>query len=101
MDRAQLAIERIVRDLEQVERQIYDLEGAYISANADGNPVTGWKDALKSATPASLIERVGPVATADRFFSLSSSTAPMDVAASLSATPVNGASAVFVAQTDD
>lgn len=98
---ARAAIERIDRDLEQVERQIYDLEGAFLSANADGNPVTGWKDALTSATPASLTERVGPVATADRVFSLASSTSPMDVAAPLSATPVNGASAVAVAQSED
>ena len=92
MASADVSLRRVRRGLEQVERQIYELEGAFLAANADGNPITGWNDALTRETAAPAAERVKAPSPSDRLFTLSSVTSPRPVVA-----PFSGSSGAVTA----
>eukprot|EP00300_Choanocystis_sp_HF-7_P001601 c11286_g1_i1.p1 GENE.c11286_g1_i1~~c11286_g1_i1.p1 ORF type:complete len:134 (+),score=22.16 c11286_g1_i1:59-460(+) len=71
----------IDEELEKMERQIYDLEGAYLEETQHvGNVLRGWESFLSSKPPLKP-QKKPKIKDSDRLFSLSSVTSPAYTAA--------------------
>lgn len=64
---------RIEAELVKVEKQIFDLESAYLEETAGANAVKGWS----SFSRAVQVKKPFPISDEDRIFSLSSLTSPL------------------------